>query len=174
MENLISGTDYTIQQFDLLFTDKISRDTFIDRVITYSKFLKKPIQKIMFVPCDELNNILEEPTPCSKSCSPIDYCVGGKCDIEGCYGQVGRYEKAKERVLFDGWGFFQNSLSGAETGVRNEVVFNDNVIYFYEDRPAMFVSADLTFKTPIYTIEDLFKTGLDLKLTDKLKKLKLI
>lgn len=169
MENLISSSDYTIQQFDLLFTDKISRDTFIDRVITYCKFLKKPIQKIMFVPCDELNNILEEPTPCNKSCSPLDYCRGGKCDIEGCYGQVGRYEYAKQRVLFDGWGFFQNSLSGAETGMRNEVVFDDNVIYFYEDRPAMFVSADLTFKTPISTIEDLLKTGLDLKITNNFK-----
>lgn len=168
MENLISGTDYNIQQFDLLFTDKISRDTFIDRVITYLRFLKKPIEKNMFVPCDELNNILEEPlqehyTDCNEEQNSKHWLN----DLE-------KYNQAKERVLFDGWGFFQNSLSGAETGIRNEVVLDDNVIYFYEDRPAMFVSADLTFKTPIHTIEDLFKTGLDLKLTDKLKKLKLI
>jgi hypothetical protein len=174
MENLISTTDFVIQQFELLFRDEISRDIFIDRVITYSKFLKKPIEKNMFVPCDELNNILEEPTSCDKSCSPIDFCEGGKCDIEGCYRERGRYEQAKERVLFNGWEFLTNSLSGIETGVRNEVVFNDNVIYFYEDVPTIFVSSDLTFRTPIHTIEDLLKTGLDLKLTDKLKKLKLI
>jgi hypothetical protein len=174
MENLIRSTDYTIQQFELLFTNEISRNSFIDGVISYSRFLKKPIEKNMFVPCDENNNVLEEPTSCDKSCSPIDFCEGGKCDVEGCYTEMRKYEEAKERVLFDGWDFYKNSLSGAETGVRNEVVFNDNVIYFYEDRPAMFVNADYTFRTPIYTIEDLFKTGLDLKLTDKLKKLKLI
>jgi hypothetical protein len=169
MKNLISSTDNNIQQFELLFRDIISRDIFIDRVITYSKFLKKPIEKNMFVPCDELNNILEEPTSCDKSCSPIDFCEGGKCDIEGCYRERGRYEQAKERVLFNGWGFFKNSLSGAETGVRNEVVFNDNVIYFFDDKPAVFVSADFLFKTPINTIEDLLKTGLDLKITNNFK-----
>jgi hypothetical protein len=169
MKNLISSTDNNIQQFELLFRDIISRDIFIDRVITYSKFLKKPIEKNMFVPCDELNNILEEPTSCDKSCSPIDFCEGGKCDVEGCYRERGRYEQAKERVLFDGWGFFKNSLSGAETGVRNEVVFNDNVIYFFDDKPAVFVSADFLFKTPINTIEDLLKTGLDLKITNNFK-----
>jgi hypothetical protein len=169
MKNLISSTDNNIQQFELLFRDIISRDIFIDRVITYSKFLKKPIEKNMFVPCDELNNILEEPTSCDKSCSPIDFCEGGKCDVEGCYRERGRYEQAKERVLFNGWGFFKNSLSGAETGVRNEVVFNDNVIYFFDDKPAVFVSADFLFKTPINTIEDLLKTGLDLKITNNFK-----
>ena len=60
MENLISSTDYNILQFELLFRDIISRDTFIDRVITYSRFLKKPIEKNMFVPCDENNNPMEE------------------------------------------------------------------------------------------------------------------
>lgn len=174
MKNLISSTDNNIQQFELLFRDIISRDTFIDRVITYSKFLKKPIKKNMFVPCDELNNILEEPTSCDKSCSPIDFCEGGKCDIEGCYRERGRYEQAKERVLFDGWYFLKNSLSGVETGIRNEVVFDDNVIYFFDDKPAVFVSADFLYKTPINTIEDLLNTGLDLKLKDEHKKLKLI
>jgi hypothetical protein len=170
MENLISSTDNNILQFELLFRGIISRDTFIDRVITYSKFLKKPIEKNMFVPCDELNNILEEPTSCDKSCSPIDFCEGGKCDVEGCYRESVRYEQAKERVLFNGWGFLTNSLSGIETGVRNEVVFNDNVIYFYEDSPAIFVSSDLIFRTPIHTIEDLFKIRLDLQINYKFKK----
>lgn len=164
MENLISSTDYTIQQFDLLFRDKISEHTFIDRVIKYSKFLKKPIQKIMFVPCDELNNILEEPKNYKEW---VKKSLNTKYDLD--LSKYEEYQKAKERVLFDGWGFFKNSLSGAETGVRNEVVFNDNVIYFFNDKPAVFVSADFLFKTPINTVEDLLKTSLDLKITNNFK-----
>lgn len=164
MENLISSSEYTIQQFDLLFTDKISSYTFIDRVIKYSKFLKKSIEKNMFVPCDESNNILEEPKNYNEW---VKKSLNTKYDLD--LSKYEEYQKAKQRVLFDGWEFFQNSLSGAETGVRNEVVFDDNVIYFYEDRPAMFVSADLTFRTPISTIEDLLKTSLDLKITNNFK-----
>ena len=170
MENLISTTDFNIKQFDLLFTDQITESLYIDRVVKYAKILKQPIKKNMFVPCQSNGDIMEKPKPCKKSCSPIDYCIGGKCSIEGCYGQNSEYEEACNTVLFQGWGFFINSLSGVETGIRNEVIFEDNVIYFRDGKPAMFVEAIKNIQTPINTIEDLLKTGIEFKLTYNFKK----
>ena len=165
MENLISSTDYNIQQFELLFTDKISRDIFIEKVISYSKILKLPISKNMFVPCDEFNNILEEPK---------NYKDWIKKSLNTSYNldssKYEEYKKQKKLVLFKDWGFFKNSLSYVETGVRNEVVLNDNVIYFYEDSPAIFVSSDLMYKTPINTVEDLLKTEICIKLTENINR----
>lgn len=171
MKNLISTTDFNIQLFERLFTDQIGDSFYIDRVVRYAKVMKQPIEKNMFVPCSADGDIFQTPTSCDKSCSPIDYCVGGKCDIEGCYGNVGRYEEACKTVLFDGWFGFTNSLSKAETGIRNEVVFEDNVIYFRDGKPAMFVEAIKNIQTPINTIEDLLKTGVKFELTDNFKKI---
>jgi hypothetical protein len=170
MENLISTTDFNIQLFERLFTDQIGDSFYIDRVVRYAKVMKQPIEKNMFVPCSADGDIFQTPTSCDKSCSPIDFCEGGKCDIEGCYGEIGRYEEARKTVLFKGWGFFINSLSGVETGIRNEVIFEDCVIYFKDDKPAMFFEAIKNIQTPIITIEDLLKTGINFELTDNFKK----
>ena len=97
MENLISSTDNNILQFELLFRDIISRDTFIDRVITYSKFLKKPIEKNMFVPCDEFDNVLEEPLQEHYT----DYTE--EQNAKDWLYNLEKYNKAKERVLFKGF-----------------------------------------------------------------------
>jgi|688.fasta_scaffold04517_15 hypothetical protein len=170
MENLISTTDFNIQLFESLFADQIGDSFYVDRVVTYAKMMKQPIQKNMFVPCQSNGDIMDKPSYCEKPCSPIDFCIGGKCDIEGCYGQDSEYEEACNTVLFQGWGFFINSLSGVETGIRNEVIFEDNVIYFRDGKPAMFIEAIKNIQTPINTIEDLLKTNVKFKLTDNFKK----
>jgi hypothetical protein len=173
MKNLISTTDFNIQQFDCLFYDQITESQYIDRVIRFAKNLKRPIDKNMFVPCLPDGDIFQTPTSCSKSCSPIDYCVGGKCDIEGCYGQVGRYEEACKTVLFDGWFGFTNSLSKAETGIANEVTNGSFTIYFYSDKfPLLVKEGESAFTgIRIKTIEDLLKSEVEFKLTDNFKSL---
>jgi len=172
MENLISTTDFNIQLFERLFTDQIGDAHYIDRVVRYAKIMKQPINKNMFVPCSADGDIFQTPTSCSKSCSPIDCCVGGKCDIEGCYGNVGRYEEACKTVMFKGWFGFTNSLSKAETGIANEVTNGEFTIYFYKDKFPLFVKEGEGVFTGvrIKTIEDLLKLGVEFKLTDNFKK----
>ena len=173
MENLISTTDFNIQQFELLFIDQITESLYIDRVVSFAKILKRPIDKNMFVRCLPDGDIFQTPTSCSNSCSPIDYCVGGKCDIEGCYGQVGRYEEAYKTVLFDGWFGFRNSLSKAETGIANEVTNGGVTIYFYKDNfPLLVKEGESAFTgIRIRTTEDLLKADFEFKLSDNFKKL---
>lgn len=173
MENLISTTDFNIQLFERLFTDQIGDSFYIDRVVRYAKVMKQPIEKNMFVPCSADGDIFKTPTPCSKFCSPIDFCEGGKCDIEGCYGEIGRYEEARKTVLFDGWFGFTNSLSKAETGIANEVTNGNVTIYFYKDNFPLLVKEGKSAFTGIRikTIEDLLKSGVEFKLSNNLKNL---
>lgn len=55
----------------------------------YSKFLKQPLQKWMFVPCGEDGEVLEE--PCLK--------CADNCDFDKCM----EFQQAKERCLFEGF-----------------------------------------------------------------------
>jgi hypothetical protein len=173
MENLISTTDFNIQLFERLFTDQIGDSFYIDRVVRYAKVMKQPIEKNMFVACSADGDIFQTPTSCDKPCSPIDYCVGGKCDIEGCYGNVGRYEEARKTVLFDGWFGFTNSLSKAETGIANEVTNGVFTIYFYKDKFPFLVKEGEGFigGVRVETIEDLLKAEIEFKLSDNFKKI---
>jgi hypothetical protein len=135
--------------------------------------MKQPIQKNMFVPCQSNGDIMEKPKSCDKSCSPIDYCIGGKCSIEGCYGQDLEYEESCNTILFQGWGFFTNSLSKSETGIANEVTNGSVTIYFYKDNfPLLVKEGESIFtRVRIKTIEDLLKSEVEFNLTDNFKKI---
>jgi|688.fasta_scaffold717292_3 hypothetical protein len=78
MENLISMTDFVLEQRKIFKTDNIRRFWACEN---YAKFLKQPLELWMFVPCDSEDNVLEE---------PISH-------------QLETYEKAKERCLFHGY-----------------------------------------------------------------------
>lgn len=164
MKNLISTTDFNIKQFDLLFTDQITESLYIDRVVKYAKILKRPIKKNMFVPCGLNGDIINEPlqedyTDCTDEQNAKDWLYN-----------LDKYNELKQSVLFHGWGFLINSLSGVETGVRNEVVFDDCVIYFKEDKPAIFFEEIKNIQTPINTVEDLLKTTINFELTESFRK----
>ncbi len=63
----------------------------------YADFLLKDIKKGMFVPCDEFDNILEEPlqehyTDCTEEQNAKDWLYN-----------LEKYNQAKERVLFKGF-----------------------------------------------------------------------
>ena len=63
----------------------------------YADFLLKEILKGMFVPCDEFDNILEEPfqehyTDCTEEQNAKDWLYN-----------LEKYNEAKERVLFKGF-----------------------------------------------------------------------
>ena len=75
---LISMVDYVIEFHGI--TDPIH----------YAKFLSQPLEKWMFVPCDEDGNVLEKPKKYLFDEDPK------LCDL------VKQYQKAKDRVLFEG------------------------------------------------------------------------
>jgi len=172
MENLISTTDFNILLSEWLYTNQINQRQYVDKAVKYAKLLKRPIEKNMFVPCLPDGDIFQTPTSCSKSCSPIDFCEGGKCDINGCYTEHGRYEEACKTVLFEDWFGFDNSLSKAETGVRNEVTNDKGIIYFIKDKSPIYVNEQgFAFGIIVKTIEDLLRVGIKFKLSENFKKI---
>lgn len=84
---LISMTDFVLENQDKIY-NKEDSGIFACRVINYANFLKQPLKLEMFVPCNESENVLK---PCGCSSDK------GTCKKE--YD----YQKAKEKVLFEGF-----------------------------------------------------------------------
>lgn len=69
---------------------------YLDRIFNYANFLKQPLKLEMFVPCDEVGNLLEEPlqehyTDCTEEQNAKDWLYN-----------LEKYKQAKEKVLFKG------------------------------------------------------------------------
>ena len=82
---LISMTDFVLEQKEKLKNSEqgfnIEKYDFIINVCNYAKFLKQPLEQWMFAPCDENGNIL----------------------LDGVNWNKKFYQKAQERVLFEGF-----------------------------------------------------------------------
>jgi hypothetical protein len=88
---LISMTDFVLQ---VVQTPNVNEaicweqtEARLQKIYQYSLFLKQPLKLEMFVPCDEDGDVLEEPIE----------SIGG---VE-LYAET--YQKAKKKVLFDGF-----------------------------------------------------------------------
>lgn len=93
MKKLISMTDFVV-------SDKVkSQLEYVDAyklIRNYAHFLKQPLELWMFVPCDENENILEEPKLFkSEDCEEQNKTI---TDI-----RFKQYQQAKERCLFEGF-----------------------------------------------------------------------
>lgn len=91
MENkLISMTDFVLEQnkFNLYKNSE-------EEIRNYANFLKQPLEKGMFVPCDEDGNVLEEPKSWNDYLAYPDSFDG---NIE--WYELYAYEQAKEKVIF--------------------------------------------------------------------------
>ncbi|KUY28046.1 hypothetical protein [Elizabethkingia ursingii] len=102
MENkLISMTDFVLSkerasgyyESQIDFYDGECKDK--ANIIAYAQFLKQPLALWMFVPCDENNVSLEEPTSIKWVYGCEQYFEQDKAWKE--------YKKAKSRVLFEGF-----------------------------------------------------------------------
>jgi len=93
-------TEFVLEQFKLLQSDELNETYYIDRIIRYAKFLSQPLQKQMFVICNNDGTILSEPIK-------ENYSIG---DIEcGLYGvHVLEFQEAESKVLFDGFEVIDN------------------------------------------------------------------
>lgn len=93
---LISMTDYVVHCRKRNDLDNVRRFWACER---YAQFLKTPLDLGMFVPCDENGNVLEEPI--STYYTPE---FGIQKHPQECFEEdLNAYNKAKERVIFEGW-----------------------------------------------------------------------
>jgi len=99
---LISMTDYVIQEMNKL---EKSIESTCHSIDLYSKFLIKPLNIGMFVPCDLEGNILEEPKPenyfdINKTSDKFN--EDDKNGLNYYSSALNYYDNAKEKVLFSG------------------------------------------------------------------------
>ncbi|WP_137906083.1 hypothetical protein [Chryseobacterium sp. 2VB] len=109
---LISMTEFVLQE-----NFKTHSRFFPETTIKYAEFLKQPLTLGMFVPVDEEGNVLEEPTQEKygwySSCSPEEQ--SGWMYEEGeakYYEALEKWNKAKEKVLFEGFGMQPSKHKG--------------------------------------------------------------
>jgi hypothetical protein len=94
---LISMTDFVLEQIELN-NKEINDDTrTLDIIDNYAKFLKTPLNLGMFIPCDENNKPLNEP-----SCMYIYQTQIFECTADEMY-RCRKYLEAKEKVIFKGF-----------------------------------------------------------------------
>lgn len=105
-------------------------------VSKYAKFLKQPLTLEKFVPCDDEGNVLEEP----------DIQIGGVEKYSG------KYQQAKERVLFKGfYSVDENTVSNGEI----EITFGNLItLMIHRNHGSEGITKEKMF------IEDLIEYGL--------------
>jgi len=111
MEKLIPMTDFVLKQGCIGMEVQSISHQHSDRtrrfylIQSYAKFLKQPLKLEMFVPCDEDGNVLEKPL--ESDYDNYDLIEGGNVvDYEQFGGACENYNKAKEKVLFEGCSMF--------------------------------------------------------------------
>ncbi|REC45402.1 hypothetical protein [Chryseobacterium pennipullorum] len=75
----------------------------------YANFLKQPLTLGMFVPVDELGNVLKEPKNYT-SWKSLEHNDGKRMSAAG-FAEYGNYQKAEEKVMFEGFRVDYNGYS---------------------------------------------------------------
>ena len=142
---LISMTSFVLQR-DI--TDIKQRDS----IVKYANFLKLPLKLEMFVPCDEVGNLLEE---------PIFHEPNNENEIGNYQILIDEYYEAKAKVLFEGFNLNQKDFSKLESiFCLTKECFQ---ITFFTKEKGCFMDNLKTNKTyEIKTIEDLIQYNLQL------------
>ncbi len=102
---LMSMTDFVLEQNEKLKKDVYTPEHFSSIIICYARFLKQPLKLEMFVCVDDEGNVLEEPEMQLRQISFDEW--------EDYYDdkEVEQYRKAREKVLFEGFGI-RNDIQG--------------------------------------------------------------
>jgi len=178
MKNLIVMTDFVLKQTQLYPDDLTSASftqmliaKFVKDCIAYANFLKKPLEKWMFVPCKLVDGVwvvLEKPDLTCKRPESNGNCQCGEESVKDCREWWNEYQQAKERCLFDGFEVVKDTykscerefiyLPNTETQVWRKITFHTGEIqtFFFD------------YYEQFRTIEDLVKYNL--QLTEKAKK----
>jgi len=145
MKNLISMTDFVLEQEREFDRARAGFNEFTNNVCNYAKFLKQPLELWMFVPCKLVDGVwvvLAHPN-----------FIKGKRNALFFNNKMDEYQQAKERCLFEGFEFnFKTS---------HIICFSNKVhnIRFYKNGWLTIDAKD------IETIEDLIKYNLQLTQT---------
>ena len=147
---LQSMTDFVLEQNK----DGLSHTRYsYQKCFNYAKFLKQPLQLGFFVPCDENNNVLKEP-------SVKDFLYHGKkLNHIDFSAETEQYQKAKERVLFEGF------------EVKSSKIHEDREFIGWEIyNPSIFINIGNGWQKPEFPdfeiIEDLLSFSKEVELTD--------
>lgn len=148
MENIL------IPMIDFVLEQRKNRNQTVpeclNSIFGYADFLKQPLKLEMFVPCDEYGNVLESPylegVFHSHSKLPVKLSRVTDKDVE-------KYEKAKEKVLFD---------------VNFRLIRNRTHYFIIEDSNGVYLRT-LKFKT-LNTIESVLRFSVEVKLTQSAMK----
>lgn len=116
------------------------------RIEKYAKFLKQPLTLGMFVPCDDDGNALKEQ----------DVSEFHPSDWKEISRQNSEFEKAKEKVLFEGFKL---------------VEWRDNTFEIISDTAPNFITVfkklnNKDWEARFNKVEDLTKTIIDIELTE--------
>lgn len=96
---LISMTEFVLERCLKDISEYTVVDAFKDgakvmnEIFSYAKFLNQPLTLVMFVPCDEDGNVLEEP-------NGFDLWISG---IVSDSNEFDKYQQAKNKVLFENY-----------------------------------------------------------------------
>lgn len=117
---LISMVDFVLEESDKIY-NKEDANIFASKVNTYASFLKQPLKLGMFVPCDEDGNVLEEP-------KKENYLTESGLYQTDCHTKaIKRYQKAKEKVLFNGFEYCLNEETNMIELECNDIFINYNI-----------------------------------------------
>jgi hypothetical protein len=112
MKNLIPMTYFVLEQKYV----KQSTSEFKEVILKYAFFLNQPLKLEMFVPCDEDGNILEEPEFFYKQENLKDLKGMKLLIAEETNKRVSEYQKAKEKVIFEGFTLYPNNDNFLQKG----------------------------------------------------------
>lgn len=140
---LVSMTDFVLEQKITNTLDTSQIDWYdkeiskLEKIRSYAKFLKTPLNLGMFVPCDSDGNVLEEPKRINYSYNPIINQIHDE--------KVSNYQKAKERVLFKNVSIKEHgrvvvldsrgreiTIANTKIGVMPMMIIEDLVIHGFE------------------------------------------
>jgi len=97
--NLIPAVDFILQECEKSELNSITINANLRR---YAEFLKQPLKKGFFVPCDETGLLLEEKH--RPNINDYRNHEGGNIELYNFnMNEYRKYNAAKNRVLFDGW-----------------------------------------------------------------------
>lgn len=152
MENLISNTAFGKS----LIGKHLSPKEYREIRDNYDDFLSLPLEKWMFVPCDDNGNILNNPV-FIYTAESIKKLKGIEIEIaKEANKRAEQYILARERCLFEGW-IFEYEFPGA-ISIKN----NDGRYFsFYKLDKKIHLNSEII----LHNIECLLKTGYNLQLT---------
>lgn len=154
---LLSMTDFVIENENMVkqTESEMSKDLF--KLAKYAHFLKQPLEKFMFVPCDQDGNVLQKPTMFYSE-ENIKRLKGIEIEIaNSANNRIKQYEDAKSKVLFENFKFVESHKEGMDNNL-------DYFVFPYGEKRLGLTKRQEGFRTwfQLFTVEDLVQCDLEL------------